>query len=482
MWSYKNTLKQFYLGSFPQIVLTLSLFLTLILVGVGVWSIWDVYRDFTISENEDLRLQELSGDIVYFDEVLTMTARLGAATGDPTWEHRYKTYEPKLAKTIQAAKHLAPEAFETINITQTEAANNKLVEMETRAFDLIREGNQENASQILFGQDYEEQKQIYAEGIKSFISGLQSNIQLKLKLNNERVFKFGLLSIVCLLITWSCALILIRIYFTKRRLFKAKEEAERISQAKSEFLSRMSHELRTPMNAILGYSYLLKNTTKEPLSVDQAENVEQIQKSGTHLLELINDVLDLSRIESGNMALSLEPVDVCQVVEEVLAFIKPFSEEKGIAVINELDSKNRFYVLADLIRLKQVLMNLVSNGIKYNREGGSVILSCEKMTGSNLKINVADTGQGIPKENQAFLFEPFARFHEDYSEVNGIGIGLALSKEMIVLMNGSIDFTSRPKGSCFSIELPNCDPPLNKNQEGTGSVVSTVWREKTPGS
>ena len=209
MWSYKNTLKQNFLGSSTQLVLTLSLFLTLILVGIGVWNIWDVYRDFTISEKEDLKLQELSGDIIYYDEVLTMTARLGATTGDPKWEHRYRIFEPELAKAIQAAKHLAPEAFEISNITQTEAANNKLVEMETRAFDLIREGKKEIASQILSGQKYNEQKQIYTEGIKSFISGLQSNIQLKQKHNNEYVFKIGLLSVVCLLIAWFCALFLI---------------------------------------------------------------------------------------------------------------------------------------------------------------------------------------------------------------------------------------------------------------------------------
>ena len=147
-------------------------------------------------------------------------------------------------------------------------------------------------------------------------------------------------------------------------------------------------------------------------------------------------------------------------MEEVLALTRPFSEEKGVVMINEIDSKKGFYILADPVRLKQVLMNLVSNGIKYNRLGGSVILSCEEMAGANLKINVADTGPGILEEYQASLFEPFVRFHEEDSDVDGIGIGLSLSKELIELMNGKIGFTSIPDhGSCFNITLPICHSP-----------------------
>lgn len=240
----------------------------------------------------------------------------------------------------------------------------------------------------------------------------------------------------------------------EQALVDAKEEAERANRAKSEFLSRMSHELRTPMNSILGFAQLLESDPAEPLTESQQESVEVILKGGYHLLDLINEVLDLARIESGRLLLALENVDVSSVMQEVVSLVRPQAEQRGIRFVDRGACRGRS-VLADHTRLKQVLLNLLSNAVKYNCEGGTVTLSCEGTAGSRLRIGVADTGPGIPEEQRTALFEPFQRLEAHKTEVEGTGIGLTITKRLVELMDGAITVESAPgRGSRFSIELP----------------------------
>ena len=229
---------------------------------------------------------------------------------------------------------------------------------------------------------------------------------------------------------------------------EAKEEAERANQAKSEFLSRVSHELRTPLNSIIGFSQVLERNKVEPLSPDQREDVEEIHSAGKHLLELINEVLELSHIESGQIALSIKPVNICRLMEQVRTLTHSLAEKHGITVIDEMGRNGNLHVLADPFRLEQVFLNLVSNAIKYNWEGGSVTLFCDETSDSYVRISVEDTGLGISKDQQASLFEPFIRLHSHNHQAEGTGIGFAISKKLVEVMNGVIGFTSRPnKGS-----------------------------------
>ena len=184
----------------------------------------------------------------------------------------------------------------------------------------------------------------------------------------------------------------------EKALVQAKEDAERANKAKSEFLSSMSHELRTPLNAILGFSQLLAMDSKEPLSPSQKKNVEMILKGGEHLFALINELLDLSSIESGKMALSLEDVNVNRVLDDLLGLVKPLADEKNINIINRLSDEPDCFVWADITRFKQVLLNLISNAIKYNREGGSITLEGQKTPQGRVRISVKDTGIGISEE------------------------------------------------------------------------------------
>ena len=252
----------------------------------------------------------------------------------------------------------------------------------------------------------------------------------------------------------------------------ARAEAERANSAKTEFLSRMSHELRTPMNAILGFAQLLEIEVEGD---GQRESVRQILKGGRHLLELINEVLDISRIDAGQLALSPEPVFVADVVSEVMDLVGPLAVGRDISLVTTPGLDCHEHVLADRQRFMQVLLNLVSNSIKYNRRDGEIRLSCATRPSRLFALTVSDTGIGMSESEVRRLFTPFDRLGRESTGEEGTGVGLALSQRLVNLMGGTIEVESQPGvGSRFTVVLPLADGSVLSD-----SATSSDARDET---
>ena len=235
-------------------------------------------------------------------------------------------------------------------------------------------------------------------------------------------------------------------------LENAKSAAERANLAKSDFLSSMSHELRSPLNAILGFAQLV-NSDSPPPTTAQKGSIDQILHAGWYLLQLINEILDLSQIESGKLALSLEPTSLAEVMVECQAMIEPQCQQRGISM-GFPQFNVPYFVRADRTRLKQILINLLSNAIKYNQPGGTVVVDCTRRSQERIRVSITDTGAGLPADMVAQLFQPFNRLGQERGPEEGTGIGLVMSKRLVEMMEGRVGVESTVGvGSVFWFEL-----------------------------
>lgn len=248
----------------------------------------------------------------------------------------------------------------------------------------------------------------------------------------------------------------------EQALIKAKEQAEQANEAKSLFLSRMSHELRTPLNSILGFAQLLA----ADLDQEHKDKLKYILSSGNHLLDLINDLLDLSKIERNKLEISIERVELGEQIPDCIAAIQPLAADRDIEIQCDIQQFHDQFLQADTVRLRQVLFNLLSNAVKYNRPAGRITISGQAAAAGMFRISVSDTGSGISEKDFPVLFEPFSRLYLSTYAEDGSGIGLALAKQLVELMGGNIGVQSFPdKGSTFWIELPQIPPYIKETQQ-----------------
>jgi signal transduction histidine kinase/ActR/RegA family two-component response regulator len=347
----------------------------------------------------------------------------------------------------------------------------RILPRQRRAVELLmHEGDREEARRLIYESVLPGQQEIidiFHELIKRERQHITDNSDqinrsmLEVNQHNNLLFSF-----ILVLFTGLSGFIIYRISRIQRQVGKAYESLEETvqertqdlklardaaltaSKSKSEFLSSMSHELRTPLNAIIGFSQLLEMEEMDPI---QKDSVSEIHKAGKHLLDLINEVLDLARIEAGRMAADMQEVELGAVLSEVHSLAVPIAARYGVSlgVVENAD----YTILADYKRLKQVFLNLISNAIKYNCENGSVSVYTENL-GDKVRICIKDTGKGIAPEQREGLFEPFNRLGAEGSEIEGSGIGMMVTSQLVELMNGNIDFSSTVgEGSIFWVDF-----------------------------
>ena len=618
--------------SFPTGALALSLLLTALTLGWLSYGSYATSAGVARASERHARAAELHSTIVYLDEVLTMSARMAAATGEAQWEARYRANEPKLDAAIGAAMRADPPSIELTR--RLDDANRKLVALENSAFDEVRAGHSGRARLILGTPEYERQKVIYAAAISQYMdraSARQERVLRERRAASGWIFVAAFVGLLGLTLTWLMSVrelsrwrdaqrreieareaanlqleakraelenskarflrmsanvpgmvyqfvlkpdgtiempfvsqgarevyglepeairanptlvldavrteeraaldatiaqsardltpwqwdgrmdmpdgtskwisgnarperrtngdivwdgVLLDITARKdheQALERARHEADSANLAKSEFLSRMSHELRTPLNAILGFGQLLEF---EELTDAQHESVDQILVAGRHLLALINEVLDIARIESGQQELQLEAIDAAQLAREVCALVKPLAEQNGITLSHCFGAGccgpvlcgGDERVIADPQRFKQILLNLLSNAVKYAGAGAVVEIGCAQRTGEAgarlMTLTISDNGPGIAPQLQERVWTPFDRIGAEAAGVEGAGIGLPLARALAQAMDGSLELHSAPGQGCtFTLTLP-CAPPPHQANQGSGEFAT----------
>lgn len=428
-------------------IIILSALLVIIMLGSQTY----LYHYAQNKSHQIIALKELKQKILYYDEALTMSARVGAYNTNPKWEARYKKLEIQLDETLERVHELAPNVNAILGSEHTSKANEKLVEMEKRAFSLSRQGKNEEAVSVLFSPVYESYKEDYFNGMES----LNKVLDAEAKVLFDSVFYIGIGRNVAVV------LILIAMIYLALIKIKTHKQVERLAELKSNFLDTMSHEIRTPMNGIIGIAEIL---TKADIDKENKKYAHAIYNSGRALMQILNDILDVSRLNNKKLKISNERFNLDEVVKSVIDLERPLATEKGLDLFLRYQIEEKSFI-GDPIRIQQILTNLVNNAIKFT-ETGMVMLdvnfatdfdhSTNQKSIQEVEFTVTDTGIGIPQEEQNNIFKNFSQVeNSSMRRAGGFGLGLSITKNLVKLMGGTISVTSQlNKGSSFTITIP----------------------------
>jgi len=448
----------------PWAIVVLAIAATLALVGAVALAAQTSLARTRETLPRELQLSRQTAVITHLDELLTMSALMHASTGEERWRKRYMEHLEPLDSAIKAVSALSPELYDQTLGEETDHANQVLVDMETRAIDLISSdpvANRDAALTILLGPEYAQQKAIYAEGNARAIKALADSIEHFGETQDRTLMHVSMASYalgVFVAVAW---VVVIRTVLKQgaraRTLARAAQAA---SAAKSEFLANMSHEIRTPLTAILGFADLLRedgDVCRAPQR--RLETLDTIRSAGEHLLTVINDILDLSKIEADKMTIEKVPTSVAEVVHQVVSLTLPRVTAKGVTLDVSLAGPMPERILSDPTRLRQILMNLAGNAAKFTEKGSVSIALRHECSGPDprLVIDVIDTGAGMTPEQTERLFQCFTQADTTVTRRHGgTGLGLAICRRLAELMGGDVTLvhTAPGEGSTFRVDLP----------------------------
>ena len=452
--SEHQSLKKFAGFAFSFIIVSLLMLGSLVLLE---------YREIVRLDEESIKINKLSSQIIYLDEVLTMSAKMAAATADPFWQIRYDKHVLSLEKAIAELKKTGADEFQYF-AEKTQKANYILVYLEQQAFEKITQGYPQLAAELISGKDYLENKKLYQEGIFE----LQQQLDLKIQkdLHNAQQFIFlasllTLLSTPLVIFIWMRFIALIESYKDAREKIEADlhlivERSQAATRAKSEFLANMSHEIRTPIHVVIGMSRLALQTD---LTARQQDYIAKTKQAAEGLLRIVNDILDSSKIEAGKLVIESIEFDLSQVISNLSNLLGFKALEKNLELMMQIDPKLPNRLVGDPLRLEQILTNLVTNAIKFTEAYGEVSLQVKVKSISETHVTihfiVHDSGIGMTEEQLRRLFQAFSQADTSTTrQFGGTGLGLSISKNLVQQMGGKIWADSQlGKGSNFHFEL-----------------------------
>ncbi|MCE9599608.1 MAG: response regulator [Spirochaetia bacterium] len=445
-----------------------GLLVTMAIFGTLGYNLWAMQKSFDKLVSVDFALRKLTDQVVYLDELLTMSARLAVATGELRWQKRWESKLDPIDNAIKEANKIDQAAFKTAGAEQTQKANDTLAALETSAMDKLNKGNKQDAYDIMFGKDYEENKKLHKGGMDLINESIEKRLSNQISEVNQKLILIGALlatSLALMMLAWGVVIYLVKHQATQQALVlaserKAKEAQEEVvkqlqemDKIKDAFLANTSHELRTPLNGIIGLAESMVDGAAGQVTNVQKENLDMIVSSGKRLASLVNDILDFSKLKHKDIELQIKAVDMRSISDVVLTFSKALLGGKSIQIVNSIPA-HLGAVAGDENRLQQIMMNLVGNSVKFTETGKIEVTG--KQNGEMIEITVSDTGIGIPEDKFERIFESFEQADGSTArQYGGTGIGLAISKKMVELHQGKIWLTSQVgKGSHFTFSIP----------------------------